>query len=314
MDDQRSLLQPLIPTTVACIATTHSSGFAITAAVATAASPSSCHRDSVSINGDDFFCTNKSVILRLLLVFSAMVISLWANYEASKTFEITLINDTRDSPVGRRFDLFYVSNDRASRLILNATSFVEQFLYPDPKEYPKKHVCHVTLRLTRRSFASGDVAVAVDGEKVNGYVVDLSPSLIEEANHGEEAISSAVTRAVARVWLWDGEDKAPARLIDGVVEYVAEEAGFRREIVAVDGEISPENEDWWENKNPKVVARFLRYCEEKKEGFIRRLNRAMRDTWTEEMVDDALGMPAKKISGFYNASSVSWPRDNIHVI
>lgn len=115
----------------------------------------------------------------------------------------------------------------------------------------------------------------------------------------------AILRAMARVWLWDGESRAPAGLIDGLAEYVAEAAGFGREKVFGAGERSPECEDdgWREDKNPRVVARFLRYCEGYEEGFIRRLNRAMRDTWQDGMVDDALGMPAKKLCGFYNASS-----------
>ncbi|XP_028751904.1 uncharacterized protein LOC114711652 [Neltuma alba] len=293
MEGQYSLLQPFLPSSAAA------------AAVSATSSPSFHHKDSI-------FSSDKTVIIRLVFVFSVAAIALWANYEASKTFRITLLNDAMDSPAGRRFDLFYVSNDGATRILLNTSSFVERFLYPDPHRYSKKHVSHVTLRLASRNLTGATIVSA--GRKVNDYVIDLSPSLLEEENY-KEAIVSSVLRAMVRVWLWDAKSGAPVRLIDGMVEYVTELAGFSGEEYSVAGEGSPEcgyeDDRWWEDKDPRHVARFLHLCEARKEGFIRRLNQGMRNTWHDRIVDNALGIPGRKLCGLRNTS---WAPQNNTVL
>lgn len=301
MDDQNSLLHPLISITTTI---SHPSS----AATVSSSLSSLCHHNSAfNLSAKAFPSKNKIIIIRLLFVLSVAAISLWANHEASKSFEILLVNDARDIPAGRRFDLFYVSNDRATRILLNASSFVEHLLYPNniPHQFHKKQIGHVTLRLASRNLnatVSAGNQYSRGGRKVNNYVIDLSPSLIQEANYNE-AIERAVLLAMARVWLWDGEGRAPARLIDGVVEYVAEVAGYKRKGVSGAGEWSPECDGvWWKDEDPRTVPRFLHYCEAHKEGIIRRLNQAMRDTWHDRMLDDVLEMPAKKLCAFYNAS------------
>ncbi|KAK4275557.1 hypothetical protein QN277_018615 [Acacia crassicarpa] len=298
MEDQQSLLQPFLPA-------------AATATISATSSSSRFHNSNSSIDKDLIFSSNKTVIIRLAFVFSVAAISLWANHEASKTFDITLINDAADSPAGRRFTLSYISNDRATRIILNTSSFVEHFLYPDPHQYPKKHISHVTLRLASRNLTAASIVSA--GTKVNDYVIDLTPSLLEEENY-KEAVVSSILRAMVRVWLWGhGKSGVPVKLIDGVVEYVAEIAGFSREEISSAGDWSPECEDdggrWWVDKDMRHVARLLQFCETKKEGFIGRLNQAMRDTCHDHIVDNALGFPRRRLCGLSN-SNASWAPQN----
>lgn len=68
-------------------------------------------------NKDNLFSSisEHNIILRIILVLFVALISLWANYEASKIFDITIVNDIKDSPAGRRFALFYVSTQAPSR-------------------------------------------------------------------------------------------------------------------------------------------------------------------------------------------------------
>ncbi|KAI9092747.1 hypothetical protein K1719_027544 [Acacia pycnantha] len=302
MEDQQSLLQPFLPA-------------AATATISAASSSSRFHNSTSSSDKDLIFSSNKTtVIIRLAFVFSVAAISLWANHEASKTFDITLKNDAADSPAGRRFTLSYVSNDRATRIILNTSSFVEHFLYPDPHQYPKKHISHVTLRLASQNLTAATIVSA--GKKFDHYVIDLSPTLLEEENY-KEAIVSSILRAMVRVWLW-GHSKSgvPVELIDGVVEYVAEIAGFSREEISGAGDWSPECEDdhgrWWVDKDMRHVARFLHFCEAQKEGFIRRLNQGMRDAWHDQIVDNALGFSRRRLCGPSNAS---WaPQNNTSLV
>ncbi|OIW08206.1 hypothetical protein TanjilG_15167 [Lupinus angustifolius] len=276
-EDKHSFLQPLIPS-------------------------SSSNENNDPSNNLKLFKNNNhnNIILRILVVFLVALISLWANYEASKTFAITIVNDAKDSLAGHRFALSYVSNDKATRIILNTSSFVQHFLYPINNDHcPEKNVTSVTLRLTRQNLTTTVSA----GERFNSYVVDISHKLLEDDQHynNKMAIVGAVQLAMARVWLYDGGSTAPSGLIDGMAEYVAEVAGFRRERVSVtkcDG-----GRAWWVDMDPRVVVGYLHYCERYKKGFIQRLNQALRDTWHDRMVDDVLGMPASKLCGLYDESS-----------
>ncbi|XP_027340888.1 uncharacterized protein LOC113854200 [Abrus precatorius] len=261
------------------------------------------------------FNSDNNIILRILLVLTVAIISIWANYEASKTFDITIVNDAYDSPAGRRFALSYVSNDRATRILQNTSSFVEHFLYPNDNNKnnhnPKKHIDSVILRLARRNLNATAVYAAGnhhnDGRKNFNYVIEISPMLLKDKNYNKVAIVGAILRGMAKAWLFDAGSRAPPGLIDGMAEYVAELAGFRRDMVAGGGGGSPECESrggrWWEDNEPRHVARWLHYCVKYKEGFIQRLNEAMRDTWHDRMVDEVLGMPIMKLCGLYNNAS-----------
>lgn len=225
---------------------------------------------------------------------------MWANYKASKTLEITIINNAKGSPLGQRFDLFYVSNDRAIRTVLDQSQLIENFLYPNTNNITKKHINRVTLRLASHRLASSATAVLEEnsGEKSTGdYVIDLCPSLLEGANYNR-AIELAIRRAMIRIWLWDGESKAPISLIDGVVEYLSEikQSGGRDEFTGGIGLLPAIcNHVWWEERDPISVARVLRFFERRMNGFIQRLNQAMIDRWHDWTVDDVLGMTSQQL-------------------
>ncbi|KAL0353962.1 UNVERIFIED_CONTAM: hypothetical protein Sangu_0977500 [Sesamum angustifolium] len=82
--------------------------------------------------------SNSSIILRLSLVAFIGIVSIWANHEASKGYDITIVNESADTFLGNRFQLFYVSNDEAVRLVIQASKVVENFLYPDRNSRIKK--------------------------------------------------------------------------------------------------------------------------------------------------------------------------------
>ncbi|KAK7316708.1 hypothetical protein RJT34_00370 [Clitoria ternatea] len=262
---------------------------------------------------------NNNIILRILLVLIVATISIWANYEASKTFDINIVNDAEDSPAGHRFALSYVSNDKATRIVFNTSSFVEHLLYPnsnnEDNHYTKKHIDSVTLRLARRNLNTTAAVYSAGnrrhggGKIFNSYVIEISPMLLEDKMFNKIAIVGVILRGMAKVWIWDGGATAPSGLVDGMAEYVAELAGFRRDMAAGGSAESPECVGrgglWWEGKDPTHVARLLRYCENYKKGFIQRLNEAMRDTWHDRMVDELLGMPIMELCGLYN-NNASW--------
>ncbi|CAK8565462.1 unnamed protein product [Lathyrus sativus] len=254
--------------------------------------------------------TNNNIIRRILFFLFVALISIWANYEASKTFDIYIVNDTKDSLAGHRFTLFYISNDKAARIVLNTSSVVEKILYPNSNHdnvKNKKNIKTVTLRLVRRNLNTTTRITTAVGENNNkNYVIEISSMLLEDESFNEMVIVGEIQRAMARIWLWDGRSRAPPRLLNGMAEYVAELAGFRREwLFRGDGEL-PECEVgrglWWEDKDPTHVARLLNYCENYEKGFIQRLNEALIDTWHDRVVDDLLGLNDNKLCGLYNAS------------
>jgi len=297
-EDKPSLLQPLIPH-YSTLSSSHSHH-------------QNHHHNLKHLSSNT---TNNNIIISILSILLVALISIWANYEASKTFNIFIENDAKDSLAGRRFALSYVSNDKATRIILNTSSYVEHFLYPNNSIYPVKNIDSVTLRLPRRNLNTTVTVYAAGshhhggGKSSNSYVIEITPMLLEDKEYDKMAIVGAILRGMARVWLWDG---APQGLVDGMVEYVAEMAGFSREMVAGGGSM-PECEEgrggarWWEGKDPTHAARVLHYCEKYRRGFIQRLNEAMRDTWHDQVVDEVLGMPINDVfCRLYNNNNASW--------
>ncbi|CAI9089043.1 OLC1v1023533C1 [Oldenlandia corymbosa var. corymbosa] len=288
-DDNQQLLQPFISS---------STSTADAAAVDVISTTSPAIAGIIFSSSSSATTTNSyGIILRVAFVVSIGVISIWANHEASKGFSISIINGPgRDKPAGKRFDLFYLSNDEASRLVLSTSKFVEDFLYPS-LNYPKKQVSHVVLWLSSQNLSQ---PVIVDSGEVNDqFVIYISPSVLEGIDF-KRAIYVAMQKGMVRLWLWDGfgNGNAPSNLVNGIVEFVSQQAfsggRFRQpDSGSSDLEYSSELEeglknDCWRSKNPKAMARFLSYCEMKKPGFIRRLNRGMRNGWHDQMLDDAL--------------------------
>ncbi|KAA8524146.1 hypothetical protein F0562_010423 [Nyssa sinensis] len=229
--------------------------------------------------------SNWAIIFRLVLVIFIGLVSVWANCEASKGFEISITNDAADFPAGQRFTLFFVSNDKARRMVLKTSKFVEGLLYPNNSN-PKKQVNHVILRLAGQNLTH---TVVVDSGKEYEYVLHISPSVMEETNVNHDMLS-AVLRGMTRIWLYEN---APTSLIDGVVQYISSLAGLGGVSDSSSGESPESDEIWWKDKSPLALAHFLNCSEVHKKGFIRLLNQAMKVGWHERTVNDLLGMSAK---------------------
>ncbi|XP_008784395.1 uncharacterized protein LOC103703347 [Phoenix dactylifera] len=233
----------------------------------------------------------------LAFVFILAAMSLWANLEASEGFDITILNAAPPGTLAaRRFDLLFVSNGKASQILQNASEFVERILYPN-ELYPRKPVRSVTLRLAGHNLSEVvTVGHGDDSQRPGDFVIVVSPTAMADPNPGL-ALGSAVQRAMARVWLWDGQGAAPKWLMDAMVEYLSLSAGLVGDAVP----LRPGGPCWGEEEEPVGTARFLKYCEERRSGFIARLNRAMRKHWSEIMVDVALGSSSQWLCSAYQS-------------
>lgn len=116
----------------------------------------------------------------------------------------------------------------------------------------------------------------------------------------------AVQRAMARVWVWDGRSGAPAELVGGMVECIVMMAGYGGSPGSGAG-VMPGSDGMCGiggGLDIVSVARFLEYCKGVREGFLARLNRAMKDAWHVRMLDEALGLPSQRICESYRASAI----------
>ncbi|KAK8553219.1 hypothetical protein V6N13_089430 [Hibiscus sabdariffa] len=260
--------------------------------------------------------TTSGIICRLLFLILIGTISVWAKHEASKGFKVTIINNAavKHSPAGRRFHLFYVSNDEATRIILNTSALVENILYPNHPDKTKKPVHHVVLQLAagENNPLTTKVSVATSKGKESVYVISLSPSIMEKSDV-KYSVTSAIQRAMARIWLWDSESSgAPPWLIDGMAEYIWIQAGFGHrdeETTLHSGPNLPPDQFCFvvselcskskmnmsgtcgdhggvcrareDERDPEIVAGALGYVEQRHKGYVEGLNRSLRvrDGW-----------------------------------
>jgi len=251
--------------------------------------------------------STQSVVFRVVAVIAIACASLFAQHEAAKGFGIDVVSAgaQRSGDAGRRFDLFFVSNGRAERILQYASRGVERALFPDAS-FPRKHVRRVTVRMAGHNLTAG---ATVDASAAPGeYVISLSPALVSGTATGTaaaDAVAAAVRRAVARMWLWDGRGAAPARVTEAMVEYLASaaagDAAAAAEVAATPLSSSASDD----GGRRCMSARFLGHLERQRQGFVARLNRAMRDRWSDAAVDAALGAPARHACAAYRAATSS---------
>ncbi|XP_047045093.1 uncharacterized protein LOC124649530 [Lolium rigidum] len=246
--------------------------------------------------------SGRSILARYLAVLLVASVSLFAHHEASKGFRIDVVGaGTQGGVAARRFDLLFVSNGRAERLLHRASRAVEDALFPDPS-FPRRRVTRVTVRM----MDGGNLTAAdatVDANAGGEYVISLSPRLLSGAGTDKpvDVVATAVRRAVARMWLWDARGAAPARVTESMVEYLASAS-------ATDVEALPSSKEADGTSNTQCISpRFLKHLERRRAGFVARLNRAMRDRWSDAAVDAALGAPARPVCAAYLAASVQPP-------
>lgn len=252
-----------------------------------------------SIDEPTFSSSNLTSVCRLSTVLVITAISLWANYEASKGFDIIILEAPGATLAVRHYNLMFVSNGGAARTILNASAAIERALYPEAVYFPRKPIRSVTLRVAGYNLSRAViVTVAADGS--GDYVIHVSPNVIEERD-ADKAVVAALYRGMARVWVWDGRGMAPAAVVDAVVGYICGAAGFR-------GEVGVAN---LTAEGCEVEAMgFVEFCEERRPGFVARLNKAMEDRWEDGVLDRALGTSVRAMCAGFRAG-LDWAAEQV---
>ncbi|RZR71471.1 hypothetical protein BHM03_00005372 [Ensete ventricosum] len=210
--------------------------------------------------------------LRIFLVLAAC--ALWANYEASKGFDITVLPGASRSPAALRFGLLFVSNGRAARLVLSSSDLVQRVLYPDDS-FPRKPVRRITLFLADENLK--ETVVVSHGRRPGEFVVQMSPAVME-ATDLQISVASALQRGVARVWLWDGRGQAPRSLLDAMVECLTT------------------------RNNAGATLSTTSCCAAADQLRLARVNRAMKEEWNDRMLEDVCGSPSEKVCSVFLTS------------
>uniref|UniRef100_A0A0A9F7R7 Uncharacterized protein n=1 Tax=Arundo donax TaxID=35708 RepID=A0A0A9F7R7_ARUDO len=81
-----------------------------------------------------------------------------------------------------------------------------------------------------------------------------------------------------------------------MVEYLASAAADNAELTAASTATEEDGQQC-------MSAPFLRHLEQRRRGFVARLNRAMRDRWSDAAVDAALGAPARHACAAYRVAT-----------
>jgi Peptidase of plants and bacteria len=223
--------------------------------------------------------------LRLATILALFLLSLWANYEASKGFDLTILNAPTHTLASRRFNLLFVSNGRAAGMALKSSSFIERFLYPKGEGLPRKHVRHVTVCLADHNITN-DVHVLVSRQNTRGpvpsgnYLIEISLSVMVGKDAIKTAVALALHRGMAYVWLWDGHGSVPRPIIDAVVEYLLVQYNLP-------------SKNYESTQKKFTIASIIQQCQERSNDFIVRLNNAMREKWNEYAVTDAFSSPSE---------------------
>lgn len=143
--------------------------------------------------------STSTIITRLSFITSLLFISMYANYESSKHFDITVSADA-DSYQHRKFSLLFISNGRASRILLESNIQMQKILDSNSL-YAKdlKYVKHVHIQL-----ANGDLHAPVmvdNGFRPDMFVITLNPNLMIEKNV-VEAVEIVLKKAMVQVLMW----------------------------------------------------------------------------------------------------------------
>ncbi|XP_031499518.1 uncharacterized protein LOC116263858 [Nymphaea colorata] len=266
--------------------------------------------------------TSGGITLRLFTVFAVAAVSVWANHEASKGFDIHVSNEIADATSARRFHMLFVADDRIDRMVLSSSRAAERLLYGENAQNRKKVVKRVsiTVRLSASDQPGSTAFFAADAgncaEQCFCYTIYVGSGILrekEDVGKVRRVVGSAVQKVMAYVWLSDGDGRTPAELLDGIADYVtlASVGGLKVARVPTgegNGRTGETNvsgsrsRECWLAEDPGEVAAFIGYCECMSSGFVARLNEKMAEGWRPEMVDEALGTSSMRLCSSFSSA------------
>ncbi|KAJ4787697.1 Plant basic secretory protein (BSP) family protein [Rhynchospora pubera] len=197
----------------------------------------------------------RQILYRLAIVLAIGAACIVTKQLAVNSFEVSVINAAADTPIGRRFQLKFVSNGEISRILYRSNKIIEQVLYPT-SSFPRKPINHITIQLSNQTLT--DMVSVHNGIKAGEFLVILGPDFLSSSNPAI-ALRTVLHRAMACVRVWDG----PEEVVSAMVQYLEMQATSET-IDTVDVDSRLDGSCW--------SGGFLRYCESREKGFMARLN------------------------------------------
>ncbi|CAM8992566.1 unnamed protein product [Rhodiola kirilowii] len=143
---------------------------------------------------------HSKTIQALVVLILIGLIAIWAGNESSKSFDVTVLNSSEtDSLAAQRFNLMYVSNGKAARILIRANRFVQDNLRIESNA--EGNIRHVTLHLSDRSMSS--TVNVTESRNEHEFVLTLNPSLLLQERKSnidaDVAVAAALLRGMTRV-------------------------------------------------------------------------------------------------------------------
>ncbi|KAF5814477.1 hypothetical protein HanXRQr2_Chr03g0111481 [Helianthus annuus] len=179
--------------------------------------------------------------------------------------------------------------------------------------YIKKIVCHINKYIWYKVFKQNTRADQKPLDNVTVFIKDFVG--VEAVTWGSEKINvsavflrdypgpmdlkweftSLMHHEMTHVFLWNGEGKTPAPLVEGIADYTVLKANY-----FPPGFTKPGSGDRWD-EGYVHTALFLEYCDELVPDFVAKLNKMMRKTYDVSFFQSLTGKPVEELWKDYKA-------------
>ncbi|CAN0927031.1 hypothetical protein LINGRAHAP2_LOCUS35655 [Linum grandiflorum] len=227
--------------------------------------------------------TNAAAFLATCLAVVATVATT-ARSESPVLYTVT--NSANNTPGGARFDT-EIGAKFAMQTMYAATRFTWILFNQTDDPTARKNITSISLFVD-------DTVEAYCNNKNNEIHVNASYLGKYKGNIRREFVG-IVYHQMAAVWQWNGKGEAPKGLLSGIAEFVrmAAHYGNSQKVRLGDG-------NRWD-QGDGVTARFLEFCEKKKKGFVKELNKKMKYGYTKAYFFDFLGKTVDQLWKEYKA-------------
>ncbi|KAJ8769005.1 hypothetical protein K2173_024000 [Erythroxylum novogranatense] len=169
------------------------------------------------------------------------------------------------------------------RELIASTSFIWS-LFHEHSASDIKHVKKVTLYI---DVFDGLAYTINDEIHINAdYIATYSGDVKRE-------ITGVIVHELAHVWQWFADGQAPGGLIEGIADFVRLKRGY-----APSHWVHRGQGDKWD-QGYDVTARFLDYCNDLKHGFVAKLNKKMKHSYSDRYFLDLLGKSVDQLWSDY---------------
>jgi len=176
------------------------------------------------------------------------------------------------TPGGVRFDN-ELGIDYTRKTMMSATNFIWK-IFQQNNETDRRSVQRVCLFVDDMD----GIAYAINNEIHVGanYIGSITMDIKWD-------FSGVIYHESTHIWQWNGNNQAPKGLIKGIADFVRLKADY-----APPHWVQPGGGDRWD-EGYSVTMRFLDYCNGLMDGFVAKLNKKIRDDYSDNFFVELIG-------------------------